>query len=249
MTSPGPSSSPPPPSDRTLWRIVWYNVVIHAIGLALAAFGIRPGSPLVPVADRIAYLATWPEGWYLGWTSWALCAAALVCLMWTLSGRLLGAAAKCAGVAQGQGSPARRLAIASRVLTIVAAAFDMTCDATYIVVFPVLAFEAQAASLRPEKLDGFLSWERTVNAVSLTAGNGVYTIAVGLLALALHRAGRASMAATVTAAGVVVFGLALSAAGPLELPVLALATTGPTIGFFCLWTILAARDVTRSTAE
>ncbi|MBI1903443.1 MAG: hypothetical protein HYS13_20260 [Planctomycetia bacterium] len=246
MTGPDQSASEVRPSDRTLWRVVWSNVVIHVIGLALAAFGIRPGSPLTPVNERIAYLATWPEAWYLGWMSWVLCAVALVCVMWAFSGRLLADAKKSVEGGGSQGPPDKRTALALRALVIVAAVFDLTCDAIYIVVFPVLAFEAQAASLRPEKLERFLFWERTVNAVSLTAGNGVYTIAIGLLALALHRAGKASKAASALAAGVVVFGLALAAAGPLELPVLVLATTSPTIGLFCAWSILAARDVTRA---
>jgi len=50
------------------------NVGAHAAGLGLALAGMRQGSPLVPLNDRMAYLASRPLPWTLAWGVWMLCA-------------------------------------------------------------------------------------------------------------------------------------------------------------------------------
>src|SRR5947209_7278642 len=54
-----------PPMSRNacaqaLVALAWLNVAVHVAGLALAAVGIRPGSPAVPLEERLDYLAGAP---------------------------------------------------------------------------------------------------------------------------------------------------------------------------------------------
>src|SRR5689334_3304241 len=56
----------------------WLSVGLHALGLAFAQLGMRPGTPLVAVAERRAFLAAAPLGWSLGWGVWMLCALSLL---------------------------------------------------------------------------------------------------------------------------------------------------------------------------
>ena len=43
---------PPAPAVNTLTVLAWLNVCLHAAGLALAAVGMRPGTPLVSLPER-----------------------------------------------------------------------------------------------------------------------------------------------------------------------------------------------------
>ena len=43
---------------RPLMALAWLNVFLHLVALALAAVGMRPGSPLVPLHERLSYLAS-----------------------------------------------------------------------------------------------------------------------------------------------------------------------------------------------
>src|SRR5436190_543361 len=85
---------------------------------------MRPGSPLVPLAERLQYLAQAPPGWTLGWAVWMLCAVALLTFLVSVS-RRLGAHAD--------------LAQLGLMVAVAGAAFDLFCDATYLLVFPMLA--------------------------------------------------------------------------------------------------------------
>src|SRR4029453_17451630 len=70
---------------RTLTFTAWLNVGLHLLGLALAMTGMRPGTPLVPAPERVAYLAARPLLWSLGWATWMLCALALVAFLAALA--------------------------------------------------------------------------------------------------------------------------------------------------------------------
>jgi hypothetical protein len=70
---------------RTLTFTAWLNVGLHLLGLALAMTGMRPGTPLVPATERVAYLAERPLLWSLGWATWMLCALALVAFLGALA--------------------------------------------------------------------------------------------------------------------------------------------------------------------
>ena len=106
-----------PPSNRLLWRLAWGNVFLHGVGLVLALFGMRPGSPLVPLPERMAYLAGHPAGWIWGWGVWMICSLLLLGYVAALRGCL----------------PERSLA-ADLALTLTAAGMgaDLLCDVVQI---------------------------------------------------------------------------------------------------------------------
>src|SRR5438105_12869173 len=106
-----------------LTRLAWANVVMHVVGLALAAIGMAPGSPLVPLPERLEYLAEAPLGWTLGWISWMICAVLLVSFLAAVAARL--------------GDEAR-LARLGLTIAVAGAAVDLASDCIFIVIFPKL---------------------------------------------------------------------------------------------------------------
>jgi len=195
-------------------------VALHAAGLAVAWLGLRPGSAVVPLAERMAYLAGRPAAWSWGWGIWMLCALALVAYMAALR-RVLS------------GDP-----FAAQLALVVAAtgmAVDLLCDVTQIQILPL------AASAGPARPDVFLAFERLASTGGLTVANGLYTIAVLLMNLSLR--GVAGTPARLAGWVSVVSGLALAAAGFIPSPFLLQTATGLTIGSYCLWTVLVARDL------
>src|SRR5574341_2366869 len=74
-------------ADRTrlLKTTAWLNVGAHAIGLVFAVLGMRPGTPLVPLEQRMAYLASFPAGWSLGWGVWMISALTLFAFLAVLA--------------------------------------------------------------------------------------------------------------------------------------------------------------------
>ena len=203
-----------PPSNRLLWGLAWGNVVLHGVGLVLALFGMRPGSPLVPLPERMAYLAGHPAGWTWGWGVWMICSLLLLGYVATLRGCL----------------PGRSLA-ADLALTLTAAGVgvDLLCDVVQIRGLPL------ATASEPL----FLSLEALAFTGGATVANGLYTAAVLLLTLMMRTRPGARLAGFAT----VVFGTAMAAAGLIPSPRLLELATGPTIGFYSLWTILVARDL------
>ena len=105
---------PRTPAVNALAVLAWLNVGLHAAGLALAAAGMRPGTPLVPLPERLDYLAAAPLGWTLGWVSWMLCAVLLIAFLAALTGRL---------------RERRELARLGLTVAVAGAAFDLFCDA------------------------------------------------------------------------------------------------------------------------
>ncbi len=207
---------------RSLQSLAWGNVVLHAAGLLLAAVTLRPGTPLVPLPERMAYLAGRPWGWSVGWGVWMLCALALAAFFAALARRL-----------PGESAPAR-LAV---VLAGAGAAVDLLCDVLYITVLPLIASWATAE----ERL--FLTVERIALAGGLVVANGLYSVGTLLLAWCLRDCPRRAAGTVVVGYAVFGFGMALAAAGFLSEPRLAEWATGPTIGLFCIWAVLAAYSV------
>jgi hypothetical protein len=205
------------PSSGLLPALAWANVALHGAGLIVAWFAMQPGSVVVPLAERMAYLAGRPAGWSLGWGIWMLCTLLLVAFMIALRRRLPDSGA----VAQ--------LAI---VLTAAGMAVDLLCDVIQIQVLPT------AASAGP---DLFLAFERLAFTGGLTVANGLYTAGVLLMNLRLrgHVRAPALLAGWVTAAA----GFALAAAGLVPSPTLLQVSTGTTIVSYSLWTVLVARDL------
>jgi hypothetical protein len=197
--------------------LAWANVALHGAGLAAAWLWMRPGSVLSPLRDRIAFLAGRPLGWTLGWSVWMLCTLLLVAYMAAL--RLL--------------VPGRSLA-AQLALAFTAAgmAADLLADSIQIQVLPLAARSGQPL---------FQTFERLALTGGATVANGLYTAGVLLMTSALGsligRPARLAGAATVAA------GAVMTLSGLLPSPALLAASTGPTIGFYCLWVVLVARDL------
>jgi hypothetical protein len=115
---------PRTPAVNALTVLAWLNVCLHIAGLALAAIGMRPGTPLVPLPERLSYLATAPLGWALGWAIWMSCAVLLIAFLAALTWRL-----------RERGELARL----GLTVAVAGAAFDLFCDAVYLLVFPMIA--------------------------------------------------------------------------------------------------------------
>jgi len=200
--------------------LAWANVALHAAGLIVAWFGLRPGSAVVPLAERMAYLASRPAAWSWGWGIWMLCAVVLVAFMSVLRRRL-------------PGDPVSgKLAL---IFTIVGMTADLFCDVLQIRTLPAAA---AAGSSRPGI---FLAFEQLATIGGLAVANGLYTI--GVLFMNLAVGGIAGGPARFAGWVAVVSGFALAAAGFLPSPLLLQAATGLTIGSYCLWTVLVARDL------
>jgi hypothetical protein len=209
------------PSPRSqagaLPALAWANVILHGAGVALAWYWMRPGSVAVPLAERTAYLADRPAGWVWGWEVWMLCTLLLVSFMAVLRSRL-------------PASPASDLAL---VLTAAGMAVDLLCD-----VIQIQALPQAAAGPDPGIL--FLVLERLAFTGGASIANGLYTAGVVLMTSCLRTSGLltrfAGWATGISGAVMVLSGFILS-------PALLQASTGPTIGFYSLWTVLVARDL------
>jgi hypothetical protein len=92
----------------------------------------------------------------------------------------------------------------------------------------------------------FLALERLAFTGGATVANGLYATAVLLMSWAMRRSGRSAAAISARWASgciAVVSGYAMAVAGLIPSPRLLAWATGPTIGFYSLWTVLAARDL------
>jgi len=198
-----------------LTRLAWGNVFLHVVGLAVSWFWLRPGSLLVPLAERTSYLASQGAVWGLGWGVWAACAVALVAFNAALVEPL------------GERPFLPRLAL---VLSVGGMAVDLVCDAVQIWLLPGLEGPL------------FLSFERLAFAGGSTVANGLYTASVALLSVRLSGQvpGRTLAAGWVTVAA----GTAMAVSGILDSPQLLQVATGPTIVGYCLWVALVAGDLT-----
>ena len=205
------------PSRSPLPALAWANVVLHVAGLIVAWFAMQPGSVVVPLTERMAYLAGRPAGWSLGWGIWMLCTLLLVAFMIALRQRL---------------SDSSTMAQLALLLTATGMAVDLLCDVIQIQVLPA------AAAAGP---DLFLAFERLAFTGGLTVANGLYTAGVLLMNLRLRGlvGSPALLAGWATAAA----GFALAAAGLVPSPTLLQISTGTTIVSYSLWTVLVARDL------
>lgn len=198
------------------WPIVgWANIVLHLVGLVLAAVLMRPGTPMVPLPDRQAYLGGSPFGWTLGWVTWAVCAILLLAWLALVAARF----------ALPPAATALALALCASGLAV-----DLTCDTLWIALVPGLAARAAPA---------FVPVERALTLGGVVVANGLYSLAVLVVTLALP----ASTGRLVRLTGLasVCAGLVMAAAGAWGNPWAIAATTGPTIFGFVVWVLLLLR--------
>ena len=170
----------------------------------------------------MAYLASIPGGWRMGWALWALCALALLAFFGLLAARRPGAATQFA------------FAIACA-----GAAVDLTCDTLFVTVLP-------RAATGPAET--FLLVERGINAASLAVANGLYSVAVLLASRSLRLGETAEKRQRVLGLLTFVFGSALAGAGLAGDPRLVELATGPTIALFMAWTVVVAAGARRIPA-
>jgi hypothetical protein len=202
--------------------LAWSNVFLHVVGLGLAAFGMSPGTPLVPLPQRLEYLAAAPWGWTLGWAVWMACGVLLVAFLAAVADRL------------GRDNGLARLGL---VFAVAGVTFDLFCDSVYIVVFPLIASAQPPAELL------FLAVERLTAVGSLVIANGAYSVATLLLNRGLQSQGRIGRGTVGLGYGVGAAGLLLAAAGFTNVPWHAACGTAATIGLFCVWVVFVARGL------
>jgi len=206
---------------RGLMLLAWVNVALHGLALLLAVAGVRPGSPLAPLHDRLEYLASYPLGWLLGWGAWMLCTLALIAFFAAVAHYLP------------EWPSLSRLAV---VLAAAGGSLDLFCDVLYITVLPSLAAQTPVSEAT------FLAFERAANAGGLIVANGLYATGVLLLTACLREFRASERWVIPTGYAVFAFGMILVVAGFLDAPRLAAIGTVPTIGSYCLWTVLVARS-------
>jgi hypothetical protein len=213
---------PPAPAVNALTVLAWLNVGLHAAGLALAVVGMRPGTPLVSLPERLDYLAGAPLGWTLGWVSWMACAVLLIAFLAALTWRL---------------RERDNLARLGLTIAVAGGACDLFCDLVYLLILPMLA------SWRPPPEHLFLTIERTTGIGSLVIANGAYSVGILLISAALRQ--RPGVSLPVVGLGYAVggAGLLLAAAGFTGEPAHAQWLTPPAIGLFCVWVVLVARSL------
>lgn len=197
--------------------------VLHAAGLALAALVLRRGSPLMAAEERARWLAGQPLGWAIGWSVWMTCALSLVALLAVVASRL----------ADGGDTAAGALAVA---LGSAAAGIDLVCDALWITLVPELAAQG------PDRV--FLAVERALTVGGTVAANGLYSVAVLVLTIALPGRWRGvRMLGLLTVA----CGLGLCAAGAAGDPGVMAAFSGLTIASVIVWALGLARAFASAT--
>lgn len=202
--------------------LAWCSILCHLAGLAFAAVGMSPGTPLAPLPERLNYLAGSPLGWTLGWCCWMLCAILLIAFLVAVTRRLETNA---------------DLARLGLVIAIAGAAFDLFCDSVFICVLPMIA------SWRPVPEPLFLAVERITSIGSLAIANGAYSVAILLINVALREKTGPRPLTIWIGYGVCAAGLVLAAAGFTGSAQHAQWATLPTIGLFCVWQLLVARSL------
>ena len=199
-----------------LRRLAWINVALHAVALAFSWFFLRRGSFVAPRDERLAYLAEGPLGWRIGWMVWAACAVVLVAFV-------LGAHRRTRGHGLG------RLAVG---LVLAGAVIDLGCDFTFAFGLP---------SLAAERSYEFGSIESAASLLSMCVANGLYSIAVPLITLALRA--RAGLSALGAALGWATWaaGAGLAVGGLCESVPLVQISAPATMLFYCGWAVVVAR--------
>lgn len=211
-----------PAPSAVLRPIAWFNIGVHVLGLVLAVIGLRPGTPLVLLEERLAYLSRAPVLWSIGWGTWAVCALALLAFLWVVHASLQSS------------SSASLLAV---VLAGAGVAIDVSCEAVYITVLPGLAASTDARL--------FLAAERALGAAGAIGANGLYSVAVLVMTLALRSHLGLPRLGQWLGFGTSFFGMLMVVAGVTGIPTHLQLATGPTIGLFCAWTLAVTLHVTR----
>ena len=204
---------------RPLLVLAWLNVALHVAGLAFAAFGMRPEM----AGQKLEEYLRWPPiGWTFGWLTWMLCAGALIVFLANVVSRLPLAAS---------------LARLGLTFAVVGLGFDLLCDLVYIFVLPDFASGHTPYVFR--------AVQRTADFASLFIANGCYSIGILLIARDMHYEHAVRPVTTAVGHLVAAGGILLAATVFPDKPVFTALAAAPTIGLFCVWAVLVARDLER----
>jgi len=209
-----------PLARLSLRRLAFVNIALHALGLLLAALYLRPASPAIPLAERMAYLANHPAGWTAAWCAWIGCMITMVAFTVVAAARLGGD---------------NLLARVAVIVAVTAGGFDLLGDSLFIAVLP------RVATFDPPNEQLFLTIERAIQILSLVVANGLYSVATLLLSLAARA--RLRHAVVVLGIGVFVSGMLLALAAFTGVSWHAEAATLATIGLYIVWVWLTACDL------
>jgi len=190
----------------------WLAIVLHTVGLAAAAFGIRPGTSVFPVETRMAYLSG-GIAWQLSWGVWLLAALSFIAFLATLKGRF---------ALEGT------LANFALMVGVAAVSVDSCCDILQIVVLPSITGK-----------NVFIAIAAIASSGGIIVANGFYCIAVVLMTCALGN--RVPKSVTVLGWIGLITGLALSIAGFFNEPRAPEWFTGPAIVSYILWLFMLDR--------
>jgi len=127
------------------------------------------------------------------------------------------------------------------VFVCMGATVDLVCDAVQVAVLPAVA----AADPPPHLL--FFAVDRLCWAGGVIVACGLYCLAVGVVTVGLHRAGRASPAVLAAGAATCLPGLAWVWAEIVQARAILEPATGVTVGAFVLW-VLAVPAALRARA-
>ncbi|HET8772793.1 MAG TPA: hypothetical protein VFP80_03340, partial [Thermoanaerobaculia bacterium] len=136
-------------------HIAWLAAATHVVAAAGMLFLLRRGLPGFPEEERLAYIASHRAAWLGGWLVWQLAAVSLMGFYGVLALRLRGV-----------------LSVTAMACAAAGLSLDIACESRYMGVLPELRGEAFAALDRElEVLIGY-------------GANGLYTVALVLLAIA-----------------------------------------------------------------
>jgi len=136
-------------------NVAWFAVATHSVASASMLLLLREGLPGSPPEARLAYIASHREAWMVGWLLWQLAALSLIAFYGVLALRFRGVASLTA------------MACAAAGLSL-----DISSEVRYMGVLPELRGEA------------FLALDRELEVLIGYGANGLYTVALVLLAIA-----------------------------------------------------------------
>jgi len=207
---------------QNLQIVGWFNIACHLLGLCLAFFAMSDGTALIPLQERMTFLAEMPLGWSLSWGVWMLCALAFLAFTVVLVDFLP------------KDDIWARLAYG---LVISGVAIDFACDSLQIVVLP------QVAALRDEQT--FIIVERCLGVAGTVGANGLYSLAVLLLTVRFHLVVRLTVVPMGLGYATFFFGTGLALAGFTGYPQHLQIAAGSTILTFAAWTFAMMRYLPR----
>lgn len=136
-------------------RIAWFAATTHIVASFAMVWLLRRGLPGFAEDERLAYIASHPIAWNVGWMLWQVAAISLIGFYAVLALRFRGV-----------------LSIVAMGLATAGVAIDFACEARYMGVLPELRGAA------------FVALDRELEVLIGYGANGLYTIALVLLVIA-----------------------------------------------------------------